>query len=89
MPMTPEAKQALSKTIRGTKGMPSGSENQGLRQRLLADLHDATEWDIYTSLGTHFEFHFSLLKPKNDEIDQVAWSNDVVLGCRKILTRSK
>jgi len=43
MPMTPEAKQALSKTIRGTKGTPSGSENQGLRQRLLADLHDATE----------------------------------------------
>jgi hypothetical protein len=41
--MTPEAKQALSKTIRGTKGTPSGSENQGLRQRLLADLHDATE----------------------------------------------
>ncbi len=43
MPMTPEAKQALSKTIRGSKGTPSGSENQGLRQRLLADLHDATE----------------------------------------------
>ena len=43
MPMTPEAKQALSKTIRGTKGTPSGSENQGLRQRLLAELHDATE----------------------------------------------
>jgi hypothetical protein len=43
MPMTPEAKQALSKTIRGTKGTPSGSDNQGLRQRLLADLHDATE----------------------------------------------
>jgi len=41
--MTPEAKQALSKTIRGQKGTPSGSENQGLRQRLLADLHDATE----------------------------------------------
>ncbi len=43
MPMTPEAKQALSKTIRGPKGTPSGTENQGLRQRLLADLHDATE----------------------------------------------
>ena len=43
MPMTPEAKQALSKTIRGPKGTPSGSENLGLRQRLLADLHDATE----------------------------------------------